>query len=142
MDCPGEKIAIIAAAGSGTGQVAAILLAERDAAVIIADINGTTAKAVARAPHERGLSSVATITDLGDEVQIAEMIQKSVREFGELDILYNNAALLAPDVVGHDMAITDIGVEPLARVLLVDVSGALHSAKDADSKMLARCRGA
>jgi NAD(P)-dependent dehydrogenase (short-subunit alcohol dehydrogenase family) len=141
MDCPGENIAIITGAGSDIGQFAATLLAERDTAVIIADINGPTAKAVASAPHDRSLSSVATITDLGDEVQIAEMTQKSVREFGGLDILYNNAALLAPDVVGRDMAITDIGVEPLARVLLVNVSGSLHSAKDANPQMLARCRG-
>jgi NAD(P)-dependent dehydrogenase (short-subunit alcohol dehydrogenase family) len=139
MDCPGEKIAIITGAGSGIGQVAATLLVERDAAVIIADINGRTA--TASAPHERGLSSVATITDLGDEVQIAEMIQKSVREYGGLDILYNDAALRATDVVDRDMAINDIGVKPLARVLLVDVSGSLHSAKDANPQMPARCRG-
>jgi NAD(P)-dependent dehydrogenase (short-subunit alcohol dehydrogenase family) len=141
MDCPGEKIAIITGAGSGIGQVAATLLVERDGAVIVAGINGPTAKAAASAPHERNLSSVATITDLGAEVQIAAMIQKSLREFGGLNILCKNAALLAPDVVGRDMAITDIGVEPLAQVLLVGVSGSLHSAKCANPQMLARCRG-
>jgi NAD(P)-dependent dehydrogenase (short-subunit alcohol dehydrogenase family) len=135
------KIAIITGAGSGIGQVTAALLAERGAAVIIADINGQAAKAVADGLQERGLSAVASTTDLGDEAQIADMVQVAVREFGGLDILYNNAALLAPDVMARDMAITDIDADILAQVLGVNVSGSLLGAKHAIPHMLARGGG-
>jgi NAD(P)-dependent dehydrogenase (short-subunit alcohol dehydrogenase family) len=135
------KIAIVTGSGSGIGQVTATLLAERGAAVIIADINGPAAKAVAGGLRERGLSAVATTTDLGDEDQIADMVFVAVREFGGLDILYNNATLLAPQVMARDMAITGIDADLLALVLRVNVSGSVLAAKYAIPHMLARGGG-
>jgi NAD(P)-dependent dehydrogenase (short-subunit alcohol dehydrogenase family) len=108
---------------------------------VIADINGPAAKEVADGLQGRGLNAVAVVADVSDEDQIAALVETAVEKFGGLDILHNNAALLSPEVVGRDQAITDLDAELLARVLRVNVMGYLLGAKHAIPHMLARGGG-
>ncbi len=88
-----NKVAIITGAASGIGKAAAILFAENGANVVVADINRTG-----------GNRTVDTIRDTGGEasyipvdVTIADdsqrMVQETVRSYGKLDILFNNAGI-------------------------------------------------
>jgi NAD(P)-dependent dehydrogenase (short-subunit alcohol dehydrogenase family) len=135
------RVAIVTGSGSGIGQATAELLAERGAAVVVADINAAAAETVAAGIRARGLQSVAVATDVADETQIQRMTDAAVTQFGGLDIVHNNAALLAPDVIARDLKVTDLDAELFARVLQVNVIGYALGAKHAIPHMLVRGGG-
>jgi len=108
---------------------------------VIADINPAAAKTVAVELQERGLSALAVTVDVSDEGQIVSMVEAAVSEFGGLDLLHNNAALLGPEVISRDLAIVDLDAELFAQVLRVNVTGYLLSAKHAIPHMLERGGG-
>ncbi|MFJ6569483.1 SDR family NAD(P)-dependent oxidoreductase [Streptomyces sp. NPDC091292] len=136
-----HKVAVVTGAGSGIGHATARVLAERGAAVVVADINEEAAEKTAAALKGDGLRAVAVTADVSDEQQIRHMTDTAVDTFGGLDILHNNAALLAPDVLGRDQRIIDIDGDLFARVLRVNVLGYTLAAKHAIPHMLARGGG-
>ena len=85
-----NKIAIVTGAASGFGRGIAELFAREGAEVVVADINGAGAEAVAKSI---GSSAVAIATDVTKRADVEAMIAKAVSTFGGLDILVNNAGI-------------------------------------------------
>jgi rhamnulose-1-phosphate aldolase/alcohol dehydrogenase len=89
------RIALITGAASGIGRATARALAARGAHVVVADLNADGAQLVAGelvAAH--GLRrSIAVATDVTDENAVQEMVQRTVLEYGGLDILVASAGL-------------------------------------------------
>ncbi|CAB4935659.1 unannotated protein [freshwater metagenome] len=136
------KVAIVTGAASGIGKATAMLLAQRGAAVVVADRHGDAAAEVAAAIEAVGGSAAAVTTDVAHEDQIEAMVATAVDRFGGLDILHNNAAILDPEVVSQDIDVTQIDADVFARVLQVNVGGYLLGAKHAIPHMIARGGGA
>jgi NAD(P)-dependent dehydrogenase (short-subunit alcohol dehydrogenase family) len=84
------RVALITGASRGLGRAAAGRLLERGAAVAINVRDRARAEATAR---ELGGSSIAVDGDLEEEGVAASLVQRTLAEFGRLDILVNNAAL-------------------------------------------------
>jgi NAD(P)-dependent dehydrogenase (short-subunit alcohol dehydrogenase family) len=76
------KVALITGAASGIGQAAALLFAREGAIVVLADINESAGRALCE------LADVTRATDC------QRIIQHTVREFGGLHILFNNAGII------------------------------------------------
>jgi NAD(P)-dependent dehydrogenase (short-subunit alcohol dehydrogenase family) len=136
-----EKVAIVTGAASGIGAATARVLAREGAAVVVADINGPGAEAVAKQIGGTGGRAAAVTVDVAEEDQVAAMVAAAVSEFGGLDILHSNAALQDPAVMARDMAITDIDADLWDRVLRVNLRGYVLGAKHAVPAMLARGGG-
>jgi NAD(P)-dependent dehydrogenase (short-subunit alcohol dehydrogenase family) len=136
-----DKVAVVTGAASGIGAATARILAREGAAVVVADINGPGAEAVAKQITANGHRAVPAEVDVASEGQVAEMIATAVREFGGLDILHSNAALQAPEVMAGDMAITEIDADLWDRVMRVNLRGYVLGAKHAIPAMLARGGG-
>src|SRR6266851_1461386 len=83
------RIAVITGGASGIGRATARALAARGAHVVIADLNAAGAVDVAdEIVAEHGLRrAVAAHVDVTDENAVAEMMERTVLEFGGLDIL-------------------------------------------------------
>ena len=87
------KVAMITGAGSGQGRAAAKLFAERGAAVTVAEINKDAGEATAMEVREAGGRSIAVTCDVSSAEQVKAAVDATVKEFGKLDVLYNNAGL-------------------------------------------------
>ena len=84
------KIAIVTGAAQGFGKGIAEEMHREGATVVIADMNLPGAQAVA---EELGAHAAAVEVNVTDEESVAAMVQKTVEQFGGLDILVSNAGV-------------------------------------------------
>jgi sorbitol-6-phosphate 2-dehydrogenase len=90
-----DQIAIVTGGGQGLGEALSVRLAEEGAHVVVADINLETAEETASAIRGRtGRRALAIPVNVSDEAQVGAMVQRTVDEFGRLDILVCNAGVL------------------------------------------------
>ena len=85
------KTAIVTGAAQGIGKAIAARLASEGARVVVADINETGAKAVARAI---GSAAFAVRCDISDDASVAKLHKAVVKKAGGVDLLVNNAAIV------------------------------------------------
>lgn len=90
-----DETVIITGAGGGIGYEAARALLWLGANVVIAEINQSSGKrAVAQLESEFDPSRVLFVhTDVGDEESVHNLYQESIRQFGKVDAVINNATI-------------------------------------------------
>jgi NAD(P)-dependent dehydrogenase (short-subunit alcohol dehydrogenase family) len=108
--------------------------------VVIGDIDADKAQALA-AQLGRGVA-LGIRFDAGDTGQVRQLIEQGVAHFGRLDFLFNNAALISPEVNRRDSNPVDIDFEIWDRTLAVNARGYLAGCKYAIPHMLAAGGGA
>ena len=86
-----NKVAIVTGGGSGFGKGIAELFAAEGAAVVVADINGEAATAVAEGIAAGGGRASGVRADVTKRSEVAEMVAAASQNYGRLDILVNNA---------------------------------------------------
>ena len=87
------KVAIITGSASGMGRAAAARLAGEGGAVVIADLNVEGGEAAVRDCKENGGRAVFQKTDVSAEAEIKALVARAIKEFGQLDIMWNNAGI-------------------------------------------------
>ena len=88
-----KKVAVITGAASGIGRATAIRFAGEGASVVIADLNREGGEAAVRDCRENGGNAVFQLTDVVVEENIKGAVDRALKEFGRVDIMYNNAGL-------------------------------------------------
>jgi NAD(P)-dependent dehydrogenase (short-subunit alcohol dehydrogenase family) len=131
-----DKVAIVTGAGSGIGRASALRLATEGAAVGVADIVAERATAVAKVIVDHGGRAIPIFADVSDEVAVQAMVATTVAEFGRLDILHNNAAMMSPDVLARDGEIVNFERDVFDRSVAVNVVGPILACKYAISRMI------
>jgi NAD(P)-dependent dehydrogenase (short-subunit alcohol dehydrogenase family) len=89
------KVALVTGAGAGMGLATAQAFAKAGAAVVLADFKEDAVKAAAEKLKAAGHKALAVRCDVSDDVQVAEMVDRTVSEFGRLDAAFNNAGVMA-----------------------------------------------
>ena len=87
------KVAIVTGAGQGVGRSHAELFAELGAKVVVNDL-GDLAQEVAGAINSNGGTAIAHQCDVSDRDATGAMVKQTLDEFGDVDIVVNNAGLL------------------------------------------------
>lgn len=88
-----NKVALITGGDSGIGRAVAIAFAREGAEVAISYLSEhEDAKETARQVEQAGRKSIVLPGDISEERVCDELIERTFREFGRLDILVNNAA--------------------------------------------------
>ncbi len=101
------KVAVVTGAGHGIGRGHALELARQGARVVVNDLGssvhgegaGRDADATVALITERGGTAVADYGDVGDHAQARELIERAVSEWGQLDVLVNNAGIVRDGAV-------------------------------------------
>jgi NAD(P)-dependent dehydrogenase (short-subunit alcohol dehydrogenase family) len=94
MDRLKGKVAVVTGAGSGIGKALAQRLAADGASVVIADIANYDV-AAAEIAKATGASSLGLQIDVSNEKDVERMAAETVKAFGRIDILVNNAAIFS-----------------------------------------------
>lgn len=89
------KTAVVTGAGSGIGRAIALGFGREGARVLVSDIDGGRASAVAEEMAQQGAEALAHAADVSDTAQVDAMIEATIERFGQLDILVNNAGRAA-----------------------------------------------
>jgi NAD(P)-dependent dehydrogenase (short-subunit alcohol dehydrogenase family) len=89
-----NKVAVVTGAASGMGRASAVRLAQEGAAVVVADLNSQGGELIVSEIAAAGGRAVFQRTDVTREADIEAMIDRAVRQYGRLDITYNNAGVL------------------------------------------------
>jgi 3-oxoacyl-[acyl-carrier protein] reductase len=132
-----NKVAIVTGGAKGLGYGISRALASEGAAVLISGRDGAvTEKVAAEIRSEFGTKAIGIAADMGVKADVVAMVQRSVDEFGGLDILVNNASQLSAGVLLEDK--TD---EMLQRTLEIGVWGNWWGMQAAFPHMKARGGG-
>jgi len=128
-------VAIVTGAGSGIGQASAVRLAEEGAIVVCADINEGAAQATVDSIKATGAKAVAAAIDISDSDACTALVNQTVRDFGSIDVLVNNAGVNLPGVF-HE-----VSNETIDRTLNVNVKGAMFLTRASIPHMLKKGNG-
>jgi NAD(P)-dependent dehydrogenase (short-subunit alcohol dehydrogenase family) len=88
------KVALVTGAGPNIGSGIALALARYGAKVACNDIDPAAAKTAVDRIERNGGTAIAVPGDVTDEEQVTGYLDRVIAEFGQIDILVNNAALL------------------------------------------------
>jgi 2-dehydro-3-deoxy-L-rhamnonate dehydrogenase (NAD+) len=131
------KVALVTGGGSGIGAACAHTLAERGAAVAVADLDPAAAQAVAARIQGTGGTAVPYPVDVTDSRQCERLVEQVVTELGGLHIAVNNAG------IGGDHApVENYDVDVWRRVLAVDLDGVFYCLRAELAHMVAAGEGA
>jgi len=120
-----KKRAIITGAGTGIGRAIAERFCREGAKVMVAEIEEPGGKQTVERILKSGGTAVFQQTDTSLEDSIQSMVERTVSEFGGIDIVVNNAAAF---VFG---SIEETGPEEWGKVLSVNVIGYANTIKSA-----------
>jgi NAD(P)-dependent dehydrogenase (short-subunit alcohol dehydrogenase family) len=118
-----KQIALVTGAGRGVGRVTAIALAEKGWTVIMAGRNKSAIDAVAK---EAGGESVGIVCDVSNPESVKSLFAEIKSTFGRLDLLFNNAGVVAPGV-----PLEDVKIEDWQNVVNVNISGVFYCTQQA-----------
>jgi len=90
-----DKVAIITGAGQGLGEAIARRLAAEGCKVVVADLNGPAAEAVAASLP----NALAFTVDVRNETQVAALVAATVAKYGRLDVMVPNAGILIAEPI-------------------------------------------
>ncbi len=113
-----DKVAIVTGGAQGLGQAISQRLAREGCTVVIADVNekgvGDTAAAIAR---ETGRRVIGVKVDVTQEAEVKALFDRAAQEFGRVDIVVANAAILIAE------PIADADAEKWRAVMNVNLFG-------------------
>jgi NAD(P)-dependent dehydrogenase (short-subunit alcohol dehydrogenase family) len=134
---PQAPLILITGGGRGVGAATARLAAARGYDVALTFVsNESAALAVAADVEALGRRALAVRADSADPEQVAQLFAAIDRNFGRIDVLVNNAAVLAPQ-----SRLEDLEFERMRRIFAVNSIGPILCAQQAAKRMSYRHKG-
>ncbi|MEC0229559.1 SDR family oxidoreductase [Paenibacillus alba] len=116
------KVAVVTGAASGMGKAIAELFAEEGAKVVVSDLRVETAQTVVSGIEAKGGTAIAIAANVAKEEDVQHLIDTTVKEYGTVDILINNAGIMDNFVPAGDL--TD---ELWERVFAINTTGPMRT---------------
>lgn len=123
------RVGIVTGGSSGIGKAMAAGLAHFGARVVIAGSNPEKCEAAAGELRQIEAEVLPLTVDVSRPDQVAAMVERTLTEWGRLDILINSAGIY------HGVSAFEMTVEEWRRVMAVDLDGAFYCCRAAGKAM-------
>jgi len=117
-----NKVAIVTGGGHGIGQAYCRELAKEGAKVAVADVDLSGAKETTKLVEQKGGNALALQVDVANEKNTLAMAEATVKAYGKIDILVNNAAVFATIPISR-VSFDKVPLEEWDRVMNVNLKG-------------------
>ncbi len=131
-----QKTALVTGAGSGIGRAVALALLASGWSVALAGRRADALAETRALAGEAAARALPVATDVTDEAQVKALFDRIRREFGRLDLLFNNAGMGGPPVPFDQLTL-----EQWRKVAAVNLDGAFLCAREAFALMKAQAPG-
>jgi NAD(P)-dependent dehydrogenase (short-subunit alcohol dehydrogenase family) len=112
-----DKVAIITGGGRGIGKAIALGFANQGAHIVASARTESEVISVSERIKELGRESLGIVCDISNEDQVKNLIDVTVKKFGRIDVLINNAG------IGSMRPIYATSLESFEKVLKVNLTG-------------------
>lgn len=130
-----DKVAIITGAGRGIGLTTAQTFAREGAKVVLCDLDFAEVEAAAQDLKQAGHSVLAVQANTAKSDSVKSLLEKSLAEFGRVDVLVNNAGII------RDRQLLKMEDEEFDQVIEVNLKGVYLCAKAVAEVMAAQGGG-
>jgi 3-oxoacyl-[acyl-carrier protein] reductase len=127
------KVAVVTGAAVGLGRAVALRFARDGAFVVAADTNEVDGNSLMERFNELGHEGIFVPTDISDECSTRSLFERTLARYMQVDILYNNAAVLPYE---RDAHVHELSVETWDYVLANNLRGPFLCSKYAIPSML------
>jgi 3-oxoacyl-[acyl-carrier protein] reductase len=132
-----DKVAIITGGGRGIGKAISLAFASEGAAVVVAARNLSRLEEVAKEIKTKGGKAKAIQTDISDHEQVKRMVAQTIDEYGQIDVLVNNAAAMTTT----NADVVDMNLDDWDNALAVSLSGTMLCTREVLKTMIPRRSG-
>lgn len=133
-----DKVAIVTGGARGLGRVFCLAMIKEGAKVVVVDILGNEAQQTAEEIRTGGGSAIGIKVDVSSEEETLWMAEETIKQFGRIDILINNAAVFAG--LGRK-PFYEIPTEEWERLITVNLKGPFLCAKAVFPQMKEQMKG-
>jgi len=130
-----NKVVLITGAAHGIGRETALAFAREGARLVLADVQQARLDETVSELKRAGHDVLGIQVDLRRREQVYEMIDRSGREMGPIDVLVNNAGVV------HAMQITDLTEEQIEDMIDVNLKAPIWTTKRLLPEMIERRSG-
>ena len=130
-----DKVAVITGGANGIGKATSLLFSEHGAKIAIVDINQEAGDQVVAEITEKGGIANFEKTNISKSVEVNKMMEKVVAKYGGVDILINNAGILA------DAQLVKMTEEEWDRVIDINLKGIFLCGQSAAKVMIEKENG-
>ncbi len=115
-----NKVVVITGASSGLGETTVRYLASQGAKVVLAARRADRLNQIVQEISQAGGQALAVITDVSKKVDVDALIETTIAQFGRVDVLVNNAGLMA------QAPLAKCKVDEWDRMIDINIKGVLY----------------
>ena len=135
------KSAVVVGAARGIGRETAETMAAEGARLLLGDLDGNAVTEVAGHIRDNGGEALAMTVDITQEDDVKRMIERAVSEYGTINVLHQNAAILEPSHLAQDLNAFDTPESVFRKTFEVNLFGTISCCRNVIPVMIANGGG-